>query len=712
MTRAIANEPNRSPLRRLGSGAPRLLVAGSLLLSVAATALPAAAQTDAAGPTTAQAVPADAAVFLSFDTDRESAQWRQAEELIGRLGWPNVFDDLEAELTKQEHFEGMEKGAPTREETEALLGGEFSVAVTSEALARFYNLVLDQSRMAAMMGGMDDSPAAMDDDDATAMDEFSEIYDASGLAAILEPSDPDVAWAYVARQFADLAEQTGADVEQSAQGEVEILSVQGGDGGATPVGRGEDEEDEDNEENGEGYGEKSMPKGIAAARAGDLIIAAATPEDLRPFVDAATGAAPSLAESDELSTVIAELPSPEGLFFLYANTAGVPDRLDPQVRAAIENLNARFLGGSGETWDSQAAVVAWADDNGFRFDTIQTYPADLDLSDLVPENADITVDEKVSADSVVFFGGYHTNAVWDAASIGIAQAIGGVMSGGMGTPVPVETALSEEYIDEQLAAAEQFLGFNLRDDFFGQFEGEYALAIGLPAFNAAGVDLGAVFATELADAAPVAESAREIARLIRDQVGAQTGGTTDVSTRRVDGDTIYVVRDESMQGTPALEFGVAQDRFFVGLGTGIDTFLDGPDAPLADNEQYQRVLATLPQEYYQVGYIDLKQIVGLITAFTGMGAGGIVDADPGCADFADQAEAQAAYDTDPMTNTMLDQDFDGQACEDFFAAAASPAASPVAAGGLENLEAFAAVAFQRDGKVGSSAIIYIAGGEE
>ena len=45
---------------------------------------------------------------------------------------------------------------------------------------------------------------------------------------------------------------------------------------------------------------------------------------------------------------------------------------------------------------------------------------------------------------------------------------------------------------------------------------------------------------------------------------------------------------------------------------------------------------------------------------------GIVDASERCGEYADQEEAQIAYDSDPVTNFDLDFDFDGVACDDYF----------------------------------------------
>ncbi|MGN6483762.1 MAG: hypothetical protein ACTHMX_05105, partial [Thermomicrobiales bacterium] len=104
---------------------------------------------------------------------------------------------------------------------------------------------------------------------------------------------------------------------------------------------------------------------------------------------------------------------------------------------------------------------------------------------------------------------------------------------------------------------------------------------------------------------------------------------------------------------------------------------------------------------------NLEAITPLIAeAESAISSGSSMDASPDCAKFSSQEEAQAAYDEDSFTNFDLDQDFDGKACEDFFAAA-TPEASPAAAP-LSGLLSVGTVTYEKDGNQATSTIILIA----
>jgi hypothetical protein len=74
----------------------------------------------------------------------------------------------------------------------------------------------------------------------------------------------------------------------------------------------------------------------------------------------------------------------------------------------------------------------------------------------------------------------------------------------------------------------------------------------------------------------------------------------------------------------------------------------------------------------------------LTTGFSALMVGPALAADRDCADFASQADAQAALEADPSDPERLDADDDGQACESFdYAGGGQVAAVPrdgVAAG--------------------------------
>jgi uncharacterized protein DUF3352 len=683
--------------------AARIAVAGTLLVGVMASALPAAAQgTPMAGgtplaagaaPAAAKAAPADAAAFIVFDTDTNSAQWTQAADLLSRLGLPNATEMWKAKAAQHESQGGMGT-PPTQAQIDALTGGEIAVAVTSQAATDAINAAMRQPT--GESGAMEESQA------------MAGMHDVHGVAAIVQPSDPDVAWDYVQQQFGNMAQQMGAQVAQTQVDGVDVISVSPAAGAtpeASPVAM---------DQSGSMYGmDMNRRHGGAAARVDDLIVAGSTADDLKPFLDAATGAAPSLATSPELAEVQANLPTQEGLVFGYVNTAGIVDGLDPQIKDAIRSMSPVLQ--DEAAWKVHAGEIGWADANGFRIDSIAIGANGYDLSKIAPPNKALTVDQKVPADTLLFLGGYQLPGAWDSLALSLSQVVNQGMAE-MGTPtaMPVATPtsvgemLSPEYIEQQIQQATKALGFNPRDELFGQFQGEYVFALGAPTFGAGGFDLAAIFASELGDPSKVQPSLDKLARLIG-SLAIKNSTTTTIAERQVGSDHVYSIKDSSMPNLP-IEFGIVNGSFVFGVGKGVDNFVGGGTSNLASNAQYQQLMALLPSEHNGVAYLDLKQIVTLVTAFSGMGGAATRDANAACANFPDQAAAQAAYDADPMTNMDLDQNFNGQACEDFFAAA-SPEATPMAAtGGLSNLLAVGEVQFVRNGMIGSSAIILVGGG--
>jgi hypothetical protein len=98
------------------------------------------------------------------------------------------------------------------------------------------------------------------------------------------------------------------------------------------------------------------------------------------------------------------------------------------------------------------------------------------------------------------------------------------------------------------------------------------------------------------------------------------------------------------------------------------------------------------------------------------------DASESCANYGNQEEAQAAYDAAETETFDLDQDFDGEVCEDYFmtmTSATPKEPEPDAMLGEDVTEAFAdvdysglraiaSVAYDQDGLRRSSSILYIA----
>ena len=111
----------------------------------------------------------------------------------------------------------------------------------------------------------------------------------------------------------------------------------------------------------------------------------------------------------------------------------------------------------------------------------------------------------------------------------------------------------------------------------------------------------------------------------------------------------------------------------IGKGDAVDRFGEAPEDSLAENTQFQAVMDTLPVEYNGLSYVDLAQAIPLAEAASqeseGLGIGGtdeMSDASESCGNYESQEEAQAAYDAAESGTFDLDQDFDGEVCEDYF----------------------------------------------
>jgi hypothetical protein len=171
---------------------------------------------------------------------------------------------------------------------------------------------------------------------------------------------------------------------------------------------------------------------------------------------------------------------------------------------------------------------------------------------------------------------------------------------------------------------------------------------------------------------------------------------------------------------------VVGDNLVVGKGDAVDRFGEEATGSLAENAQFQAVMDTLPAEYNGLTYIDLAQAIPLMEVAAqesedlGLGpTDQIPDASESCGNYQTQEEAQEAYDAAESGTFDLDQDFDGQVCEDYFggaetdASATAVAESPEPADVLAEVDysAIKALAFvaYKDGDVQrSSSILYIA----
>lgn len=635
-----------------------LLVLVVLGLTLAGGGLPAraAGQVAADLPTTLAFAPEGTAAYVGVDLRLGNEQWAQTQTLLTQTGFSDALPSLRT-LILDQLAAATGDAAPA---DDPFFGGELGVVVPAAAVTAFFSGEAFQTAV-----GATPEPAAA-----------PESGTAAGPVVALQPGDPDAAFAALEPFLADTAgtEYQGVTISPIA-----------------PVG--------------------DLPDSVVA-RVDDTLLFAATAAELEPLIDAGQGRAPSLAAFDPVGQVRAELPS-AALLFAFLDNVVINDAYPPELAAQNEALMGDV---PEEANRSYAGLSVSADDLGFRFDSIQIPAADGSLDPLLPA-ADfrLTSDQRVPASTFLFLGGSVPNFNGLTAAFGpmlallVTQGVDPATPGA--TPTNPFLAASGQDIEAQFADAERILGFDLRADLLDLLGGEILFAADIPGFGAGGFEFDSVAAVGVDDPTTAADSLARYARVLDQRPDV------DVTARSAADSRIFVVRPEDRGDQafpielPVLEFGVVADELLIGVGDGLDRYLDGPETGLADDPQYRQVLAALPdEEPYFIFYSDLSQIAPFLGDLAGanQGGSGIVDSHPDCDAFADEAAAQAAYDDDPLANANLDQDFDGLACEDRFAAATPDAA--IAGPGA--IKAFAQIAYVRDGLPASSGILYIAPGEE
>jgi hypothetical protein len=595
-------------------------------------------------PETAGAAPEGTVLFQAFDLDREGEQWQQTGTLLERVGLPDALELWEAGVLE----EGAKKGDFTEADLDALMGGELAVVVTPLAVQR----VVEHQEMRQQRG------------DANATSTAHAWDEPVGVTAILLPGDPDAAWDYVERQVADLAAKHDVPVEEVSHGSGELLWVEMPDPRERLTEKLEDAVGEAEVEEALGglMGETGMDlqgkPGFAAGRAGDFIIAGVSQADVTEIIDVVDGATDSLADSAEAEQVAAELPA-ETLSFTYLDVAAI---LDAVGEKTVQKLQAMMPQADQALWQARAGFAVSAVEPGFRVDAVAVpgESGSLGSAAIANDPAISAAAERVPAESFLYEAGVIPENAFVGAAYMLALAVNGDVAGENGQYGKHNQLPTDQEMEEEIATAAATLGFDPRSELFDLLGGQFIAFSSFPTFDMNGVGLDAVAAVATTDAGNLNETTRKIAAAIdRSDTGA------DVSARNVDGDTIYVVTDPEMAKGPSLEFGVVDDQAVVGIGGGIEDLVTEPAASLADDPQFQAVMDELPDEYYQVTYVNIGQAIDVVTAMLG----------------------------------AMNESRTGEA------AVATPGP---AAGSPANIRALGAVAYQRGEAAGSSMILYIA----
>lgn len=630
---------------------PAILRFGLVLMLLPTTLL--APRADAQGTrtaTTAAAAPVDSLAYIEIPLDERSEQWQLGRALIDRAGFGPLLDQALAEGLTDEHG--------NRLPLDAVLGGEAGVVLSTSLLSQAAaetGLSTDLSDLSSLLG----TPEAAS----------GRASGAQGFAVVLDARAPDTAFAAVTAVVGDRAAENGTTVQTTDHAGVTITSAAGGSG-----------------------------DGMAVARVGDHVLLASDPADLAGPIEAATGTTPSLADAAPFQKARQVLGG-DDLLFAFVN--------GPAAARAEGALGA--LGPAGGTLlhtERYTALQVKADQPGLRIETVAMSADGTPIADAAAPYVSALA-SKAPGDAALFLSSM------DLGKTGFLDALGAVglqvMLGTSGLgPTPDATADPAAQIAAQYAALAGLIGFNPQTDLIHQLSGEYGLWVSGMSDPS---QLGILFASGVSDPATVGNVLSQITILA--QGGASSEG--GVSTRQVGDSSVTTV--PTGPGGPPLEFGLVDGQLVVAAGSGIDQFVGGSNrASLADNAQYQAVMSALPSESNGSLYADLTQLLPLVTqagqsTASDISESTIKDDSPDCAKFSSQEEAQKAYDSLAEGTFDLDRNFNGIACEDFFAAPASGGNEPAMAGieglDLSALKAFGLVAFDQDGMRRTSSILYV-----
>jgi hypothetical protein len=431
----------------------------------------------------------------------------------------------------------------------------------------------------------------------------------------------------------------------------------------------------------------------AIATIGEYSVFAMRAEDIHPLIDTFNGDAPSLDANQQYQQLMAMLPSP----FLssgWVNGPALLDAIEGSAPEALASVDVESLA----ALDAVTAFAFTAEQQGFRLET-RSLPANPVATPA--DMLDGAFLDSVSSDALLVTNGMDIDSsglVTNLALLFASEFVGEDLSA-----TPVADIDLQQTQDEVFAQTEALLGFNIKTDFIDNLTGEYGVALSVSDLLSEVPSVDALFVTDVSNPLAVQDVISKVSFI----VGAGFGDQTTIDTRAVNGSNINVIDLTDTGFAEKVEFGIIDDELIISVGSGLDDYLDGPATPLSEDESFNQLMANLPSDYTSMTYIDMNAVVSMVTDFSGSMGLSVEDADEACGEFASQEEAQAAYDEDPFGNFLLDQNFNGVACEDYFA---PQAATPIAeANPYANIMGLATVMTEVDGVNGSSSFFLIGG---
>ena len=322
---------------------------------------------------------------------------------------------------------------------------------------------------------------------------------------------------------------------------------------------------------------------------GDYILMGETVEQLQPFADTIQGNQPSLADSDELDLLNAELPA-EQLLFGYVSG-------ETLTESAAGIFNASTLAESIDPPFGATAFAVTADEPGFRFESVSQPVLGSTLRQgLNAENPDFAT--QLPDSTLAMFAGSDLGESWL-----IAQVQKVLLSVLMSTLGGGEIDLTDSNIEAQFGVLAMLTGINFKTDLMDQLTGTYGAALfSIDTENP--FASSAVVASDLGDSDRVSVGVTSIGPLLQ----SAAAGSVSITTSSVADQTVNNVTLYSDDQTATIQYGVVNDQLMVGLGDGVSTLAIPPTSTLADDSEYQAALAELPSSYSSMLYVDVQGI--------------------------------------------------------------------------------------------------------
>jgi hypothetical protein len=648
-----------------------LSLSGTMLFTVLATGN-GGARAQAASVGTAEAVlaPETSVLYFGVSLDTTSPQWTIADQLLANFGVDNGAAGLLNSLTSSTTIEGGDQTV----DTSALLGGEAAVIVTNLDAASS-----GASSLSGIVGSLNLPVSGASGgnsilDIGTPTTSESGATSNTGSVVVVKPTDLTAATKVADDAMTAAAANLDVQIQTTTYNGVTVKSYPG------------------NPDTGD--------TGAAYAVVAQNIALAETQKDLEPIIDTAAGTTKPLSGVEAFGKADQAL-SGDRLGFGFINGAAIGSDLD--TLDSTTSTAAKSFGGLIGT-DRSTGISVIADPAGFRFNTV-AIPNNGQAATAGGVATDLSLASKVPADSAVYANGFEIGqgSLLQGLALYLVTALQSALSPDVGgTPAALPS------VDELFSNAAQFLGFNLKLDFIEQLVGQYAFALWNVDINDP-TQIGMILTSDVKDPAKLSDALSKLSLVIQ----AASTGTANVTTETVNNSNVSVVTIGSDSTSPSLtiDYGVVDGKFLLGTNDSIKTYLGGFSDSLADSPEFKAGLAALPAEYDGIYFVNLQEALALgSSAMSSLGSSGgsLLDNSESCGNYTTQAKAQAAYDADSVTNYDLDLNFNGKACEDYFAPATPKAeASPEATSQYSVLKSFTTVSYKKDGLAYTSSILLI-----